>query len=216
VFSAKISTAPAISEQNLPWLASVSGAITKTITFSSGIFTQTPNCSAIAQQTLSGNIANAQIESISSTQVVVSTANAVGTVGANYAFHIICQKQGADYRERNMITGTFRDVVTSPGAGSPVFYSARISGAGATTIEGPGPTDWINGSCALSLGQRFTCPIISGRFATISTCVLSTTPAGGNQYCGLSSASSSQFVVDCTLNGAPAYVGFDIFCTGVQ
>jgi hypothetical protein len=137
VFSAKVTSAGVVSEENLDWISGncslSSGAFT--CNFNSSIFSVTPNCVANFAQTASG-----VISSTSSTQVTDATASSVivRTFDATYnaaarPFTLVCQKQGSDYKFRNIITGTFQDVVTSPNGGRVALCSAEILSGGIIT-----------------------------------------------------------------------------------
>ena len=96
-FSAKISAAGVVSDENVNW---INGNCTNssglgTCTFNTSIFSVTPNCSVTydgAGNTFAGRTAS--VRSASSTQILyITEAGSVVAAPVN----IICQKQGADY-----------------------------------------------------------------------------------------------------------------------
>lgn len=96
VFSASIATTGTITNESSDFLASATAGAPKTCTFNTGIFSVAPNAGATTSQDIINTI---RIPSVSDTQVVVTTGGTVGTV--NYAFRLICQKQGIDAIQPN-------------------------------------------------------------------------------------------------------------------
>jgi len=164
VFSAKVSSAGAVSDENVDWISSISGSAgvyTLTITG----FTVAPNCS-LAMRELSNNRIP-RIDSVSSTQIIVRTRD-TGLTDAAGAFNIVCQKQGSDYRARRTILGIFRDHVKTNGVERPVMYSAKLSSAGAVSDE---TGDWLSGNCSCSSGN-FSCTFVANTWASTPNCFI--------------------------------------------
>ena len=128
VFSAVVQANGTITSENLDWISgNCTNSSESVCTFNSGIFTQTPSCQAIAGPR-STQVVFANIVAQSSSSVTIGrTTNASTIIDP---FTLICTKQGADFKAKSVITGTFQDVVTSPGAGKPVLCSAKISSTG--------------------------------------------------------------------------------------
>lgn len=135
VFSASVSNTGVVSSESLDWIngnASVASTSNFTITFNSGAFSVAPNCIAGSSEAIVGTFDKIMtILSVSATQVVVQTKSA-NTGAAAWPFNIICTKQGADYKAKNVITGTFKDVVTAPNTGSIKTCYYAFGGAGVT------------------------------------------------------------------------------------
>lgn len=93
-FSADISGADAVSNENVDWInGNCTDATTgeQTCTFNSGIFTATPNC--VATGVTDGNTAN--ISAVSSTSVTIRVHDGGGTA-TNNASKLMCQKATVD------------------------------------------------------------------------------------------------------------------------
>ena len=140
VFSAKINNAgDAVSEENVDWLPATCADADpgeSTCTFNSGIFTTTPNCvCAIKNQVSNGDC------KITATSTGFTTYNSVAT---NYEIQVMCQKQGADFVASKTITGTFNEVMTTPGIAKPKTCYYAFGGASATLAS---PTECTTGTC---------------------------------------------------------------------
>jgi hypothetical protein len=101
-FSAKVSAAGVVSDENIDWINGntfLTDTSLYTYTFKTGIFTSAPNC-VVSPSIGDVSTGDAVIVSASSTQVVVRTGFSVNTSAMSknaYLHQIICQKQGADY-----------------------------------------------------------------------------------------------------------------------
>lgn len=92
-FSAKISSAGVVSDENLDWISSISGSAgVYTLTISG--FTVAPNCTLGMREIANNRIP--RIDSTTATQVIIRTRD-TGLSDAAGAFNIACQKQGADF-----------------------------------------------------------------------------------------------------------------------
>ena len=128
-FSAKISSAGTVSDENINWISgnSSGSAGVYTLTFVTGIFTAAPNC-ALAMQTITTNRIP-RIDTISATEIVVRTRD-TGLTDAAANFQIICQKQGADYIGKTAKAVASDQNVATPGVTKSTFCSAKISSTG--------------------------------------------------------------------------------------
>ncbi len=132
VFSANIDSAGTVSGENLDFIngnASSGGTGIRTITWNTGIFTADPNCVlTVIGGSSASNELHIEISSSSSTSLTYETAST--GADANLGAKIVCQKQGADYKAQNQITGTFTNVVTVPGISKPKICTVKFGGAG--------------------------------------------------------------------------------------
>lgn len=97
VFSADVSAAGVVSNENIDWIsgnASLSGS-TFTFTWRSGLFTVAPNCVATARSNSATSVIQ-EFNAPSSTGGSWYTYLHTGVATA-YPFKLICQKQGVDY-----------------------------------------------------------------------------------------------------------------------
>lgn len=136
VFSAKVSAAGVVSEENLDWInsnASVTNTATYGLLFS--VFSEAPNCLAIAQESVDATTLGV-VERVPATSSGgswrITAGNTAGPIAA--AWRIICQRQGQDYinAKVNQIVGSFKDYVRTPNTatGKVGFCSAKISATG--------------------------------------------------------------------------------------
>lgn len=94
-YSAQVTTTSgAISNQSKTFIASCTAANTTVCTFTSGIFTVTPNCTV--SYDLGSNL-SAAISSISATGFTAAVYNTSSAVVASQSFRVNCQKSGNDY-----------------------------------------------------------------------------------------------------------------------
>lgn len=140
VFSAKINNnGDAVTEENADWLPATctdTDPGESSCTFNSGIFTTTPNCVCnISNQVSVGDC------KILATSTGFTTYNSVAN---NYNIQVMCQKQGADFVASKTITGTFNEVMTTPGITKPKTCYYAFGGASATLAS---PTECTTGTC---------------------------------------------------------------------
>lgn len=146
VFSAKVSSADVVSEENVNW---INGNCTNatlgqsTCVFNSGIFTITPNCIANNTSTATSNVSCVTGNGTSG-QVDVFCRNVNTSTAVDVAFTLSCQKQGADFVASKTITGTFNEVMTTPGIAKPKTCYYAFGGASATLAS---PTECTTGTC---------------------------------------------------------------------
>jgi hypothetical protein len=116
-----------VSNENLDFIngnCTNPGAGQYVCTFNSGIFTVPPNCVITP--------VGSQIVPYSSTTASALTAtfrNDSGTL-TDTSFQFICQKQGADFKAQNVITGTFAEMMRVLNVSKPKTCNITFGGAG--------------------------------------------------------------------------------------
>lgn len=146
VFSAYVSDSGVVSGENLDWIngsCSISSTNIFTCPFNAGAFSSTPVCSATALQAAATNGVIVQLNSATSSQLVYSTNRHDASVIA-YGAVIRCQKSSPDFKEKNVITGTFANVVTAPNIAKPKTCYYAFGGASATLAS---PTECTASPC---------------------------------------------------------------------
>jgi len=98
VYSAYVSSSGAVSKENTDWINGNCSVATNRFTcnFVTSLVTQPLNCVITSGDNLGGG-RFASVVSISSTQLIYDTVNDAAQAFA-YGSHIVCQKQGADYK----------------------------------------------------------------------------------------------------------------------
>ena len=183
VFSAKVSSAGVVSEENVDWIngnAVVTGTAVYTMTFNTSIFTQAPNCQCTPDYLGGSGARDCMISTLSETTYGVTLTSA-GTIATN-SFKIMCQKQGADFVASKTITGSFNEVMTTPGIAKPVSYIAYVAGASINTACTSSPCTVHNDAGALisSIARtttgRYTFTSNNGKFRASSyvRCIVNT------------------------------------------
>jgi hypothetical protein len=175
-FSAKISSAGVTSDENIDWVSSSSGASTYTVNFQAGVFTVTPNCTAISDQ--NNALIHVVVSSITSSTVVLLGRRTDTGAAIASGFHIICQKQGADFTAAkqlsngNTYSSTNADTdwasctpTSSQGFGTPTFaiqckrqggdllMKGRFTPSGTTSVEARLGLPLWNGVQLISAGS---------------------------------------------------------------
>lgn len=191
VFTAFVSGAGVVSNENLDWLSSSTCTLSgsnnaeKTCNFNPNIFTVAPNCFTTV------NLLNDQLGTIlvnGTTSVAMrSSSGGAGSTGSQY---VICQKQGIDYTLANMTQQIvqMREVMYTPGVTRPVTASAVVSASGAVSNE---IGDLISGSCSNSHGS--TCTLNTSVIGSSPNCTIQS--QANNCYCdGVASGSSLSIV----------------------
>lgn len=167
-FSAKVSATGVVTDENIDW---INGSCTYagsqwSCGFKTSLFTVAPNCTV--GRILGGTSGYADIETLTSSTIVVNTRNSSGAP-VQLPFSIICQKQGADY-----IGKTAKAVASDQNVRSDVlkavFYSAKIS---PTCVVSDELGDFINGNGTLSGTSICTFNFVSNKFAQPPTCNIS-------------------------------------------
>jgi hypothetical protein len=132
VFSAKVSASGVVSAENLDWISGdCTSGTTKTCTFNSGIFTSAPVCEISMLENSTDLGISPHFKTLSSSSLSFTAKGTSAEV--NRAVEIVCTKSPPDYKFRNIITGTFQDVVTSPNGGRVALCSAEILSGGIIT-----------------------------------------------------------------------------------
>jgi hypothetical protein len=148
-FSAKVSAAGVVSDENVDWIsgnASLTDTSQYTLTFNSSIFTVAPNCIADAFQ--ASDIAQITASSSPSSSTAVSTRTGFQSAGGNYSknpydHRIICQKQGADYIGKTAKAVASDQNIATPGVTKVKACYYAFGGASATLAS---PTN-CTGTC---------------------------------------------------------------------
>jgi len=157
-FSAKISSAGVVSEENVSDFingnCTVSPVGTYTCNFGTSVFSVAPNCTATVGGGAGGVIARFSTQT--NTQYVINLRNN-SDVAATENFSLICQKQGVDYVGRTALAVASDQNLSSPGTIKGTVCSMKIATSG----------------------------IISDQYGG---CVASCTPGAGSQICTFSSS----------------------------
>jgi hypothetical protein len=119
VFSWTVAANGAVSGENLDVInGNCTNADPRVCTFNSPIFTVAPNCATDGTE---------PITAVSSTTVSIDN-NAQTT-------RVVCQKSPPDYKEKNVITGTFANVVTAPNIAKPKTCIYAFGGSGSLSSQ---------------------------------------------------------------------------------
>jgi hypothetical protein len=180
VFSAKATSGAVVSNENLDFING-NGSIPTTgrfqYTFNTGIFTAAPNCVVVndSENTVNGtNTFTCSVISTSSTTLDIQCKQ-IATI-TNRPHQIICQKSPPDYKAEQLITGTFAEMVKTPGVPKPVTRSAKINCDASSAITSQRGTAWITSVGNASGGQcLITLPATS--FLDTPECSLTNTAA---------------------------------------
>jgi len=144
-FSAKVSSAGVVSDENLDWIngnATISSS-QYVFTFNSGTFALTPNCWATMRDDLtSTNSTNIRVNSSSGVTVNIMTSG--GALATDRAFILTCQKQGSDYKPKTAKAATTTEMMYVPNVTRPKTCYYAFGGAGATLAS---PTVCSTGTC---------------------------------------------------------------------
>ncbi len=195
-FSAKVSAAGVVSDENIDWIngnASVSNTSTFAITFKPGLFTVAPNCTYSIAQSSNLTIFREVAATPSGISVRTYTPAGVNVAGA---FDIICQKQGADYIGKTAKAVASDQNTRTPGVAKTILYSATIGTTGALDIE---IGDFINGSCTNASPN--VCTFNANTWSSSPVCMV-TYSANANCSCRINATSSSSVSVDCKTMGS--------------
>lgn len=135
VYSAKVSAAGAVSDENTDFISGSvtisTGAITGTWT--SGIFTVAPNCVGVFD--VGSGATTPKAINLTTTVSGFSGATFSSTNKESGAFQLICQKQGADYQAafNPVIVGSFQGYNETPGTSRVETFKYNFYGANPTT-----------------------------------------------------------------------------------
>jgi hypothetical protein len=216
-FSARVSSAGVVSEENLDWLngnASVSGTSIYALTWNSSIFANSPpNCTATPENTTQATGVTEWVAT-STTGGSWFTFHTQTEGALASAFKIKCQKTGLDYSAKRVIVGNFSEYNKTSGVSSPKLVSAKVSITGVVSSE---MSDFITGNCAVTSTSTYTCTVPAGIFSVLPNCT-ATINDTDRYVVGYQIASSTvTSLVFITLNSntaAAVAVPFSIICHG--
>ena len=157
VYSAKISSAGTVTEENTDWISgNCTGNSPYTCTFNTGVFSVAPNCVA-TQNTAnnSGFNGNIGISSLSAASLIVRIVE--NNNNSNISFILTCQKQGADYKTSKAYVASssdygwtlFTPTVTNLGTITPGDTCRKKKDGGDLLVE----CFFTNGTASSSLGS---------------------------------------------------------------
>jgi hypothetical protein len=218
VFSAKVSGSGVVTGDTLDFIngncvITGSGATSRvTCTYNTSIFTANPVCTATIDGTTTGvNERAITLNSNSTSSFVI--ANFVTPTNVYYSWDqsvsVICTKSPPDYKFRNIITGTFQDVVTSPGAIKVVLCS--VASAVGNTLSRD-----LGGCVASSSGTAVrTFTFAAGYWAEAPNCSCNVGHnSGSGTSCAAEPASTSSVVVRAYNNNITLDETITLFCHG--
>lgn len=164
-FSAKVSSAGVVSDENIDWIdgnCSYSSG-NYSCSFKSGIFTVPPNCAI----SLEAGTLNQLSSTTSSGFSGIAYDSSAPFIATNRSFHVICQKQGADYIGKTAKAVASDQNLRTPGITNGVEYRARISFDG-TILKQEG--SWLSSVTNNSTGDA-TININPGVFQSYPYCI---------------------------------------------
>lgn len=185
VFSAKVdgtASPSTVTDENTDWIngnCSRSATGTYVCTFSSGVFTVTPNCWGVSETT--GQRVAVTAKSASS--VTFENRANDGTGNANSAIQVMCMKQGVDAKQAVQVYKSVPRVAENINE-----FSAALSSTDVVSDEN---TDWINGDCTNASTGQFTCNFVAGVFSTTPNCSIQPTATGACDGTRITSVSTS-------------------------
>jgi hypothetical protein len=211
-FSAKISAAGVVSDENVDWIngnASIGGTSQYTLTFKTGIFSLPPTCTITNKDTNNFGVDNVSESASLLSYGTVNTGNGVNVAAA---VNLICQKQGVDYIGKTAKAVASSQNTRTPGLDYSVVYSAYITSTGSISNE---YGDFINGTCTVS-GNVKTCPL--NGFTSSPICTVN--PIEGNTNSVMSKITAlSQTSVSFAaigLSGNAVALDMTLMCHGVK
>lgn len=83
-------------------------------------------------QVWAGGTKFAELLNPTTTTMDFTSSSVAGALTDTVEYHVSITKQGADFKEKSQITGTFKEVPTTPGYSNPVTYKTMNGGASAT------------------------------------------------------------------------------------
>lgn len=212
-FSANVTSANVVQAENVDWISgngSSGGTGITTVTFNSGIFTQTPNCTCTQAPGAStaDNTCSVRAVSSLSLQYQTSSNGALVAQGVN----IICQKQGVDYIGKTAKAVASDQNIATPGATKIKACYYSFGGAGSTltspTVCSASPCVELYDSCGvISAPTRgatgsYSISIANGTFAGSSFihCKFHCASSGGFRNCN--NTSTGNFMASNSSGGA--------------
>lgn len=224
-YSALISSTGTVSTSNVSgWTTGATFAGGEwTINFGSGYF---PSVAPACVVTPSRNGSDAGVRIYNETTTSAKIAIYIAGAATQSAFHIVCQKQGADYQAafNPVIVGSFQGYNETPGTRRPVVSSVQVAAGTKSTV-------CTTGSCTLYANRGGFVSAASWSSAGVynitlnpavssiseTNCVVSPiSTSGGIRTCKFESPiDSTSEVVKCTDNGNnPENNLFTIMCHG--
>jgi hypothetical protein len=191
-FSATVSAAGAVSNENVDFINGNCSLATSTFTcnFNSSFFSVAPNCTF---SVVSSGAEVGQTQSVTTSGFVFQTFTS--TNGANNArgFFVRCSRGGADYRPKvpaPILTGS----VTSNSVNAERFERARVNNVNGSASVTKSSSSWLTAGACGGVGNcNFT--ITTGAFSSAPECVCSAAGGGAGQcVINTSSATSMQIV----------------------
>jgi hypothetical protein len=218
ILSAKVSTADAVSDENVDFITGNCTDATlgeATCLFNAGTFTVTPNCTCQIVGTGSTTTKECLIDTISNTQAFIFTRS--NGAKADLAFNLSCQKTGEDSQAIRNIVGSFKEVMTVPGATKSIDFGFRSS-ASCTTGNCPGTffgSTLSSGNITFSATGTYNVSIPAGKCSTTPFCITNLNPFNSHSYkCHMQSSSSTAGIVYCTnSSGTLTNDGFQFNCS---
>jgi hypothetical protein len=135
VFSAKVSSAGVVSDENLNWInGNCTFSAGNVCSFNSGIFTVTPNC-WLANTTTGinqSNVNGGQVYNLSTTGATFGSIDAAGGAIVARNQTVYCQKQGSDYKPKTAKAATTNEMMYVPNVTRPKTCYYAFGGASAT------------------------------------------------------------------------------------
>jgi len=203
-YSAKISSAGIVSDENLDWVngnASLSVS-TYTLTFKSGLFTVPPTCVFTTAE--NNNLLHVVGVSTTASNVVVRSSRTDSNTNFVGSFNIVCQKQGVDYVGKTARAVSSDQNMSSPGQIKSTMCSAQISSTGVITQQ--------MGGCFASCTNATTpvCTFTSSYWADTPNCWGQSTTSAITQGTTVTGTTSMQSVIVNTsgtsLSGSRIYI----------
>jgi hypothetical protein len=197
-FSAKVSAAGVVSDENVDFINGNCALSTSTFTcsYNAGIFNTAPNCtvSTPAQSYYifnTNNLANVQV-----------TTQSSGGILTAQPFTISCQKSGSDAKQGVQVYKSIPKVSQNENV-----FSAQVSSTGVVNTEN---VDFINGNCTSA--QPSVCTFNSGVFTTTPSCIA--IPLGSTQitFSNIPTISASSVSVMNSSNASSQAVAYNLIC----
>ena len=213
-FSAKVSNAGIVSDENLDWInGNCSGAAPYICGFNASIFTVAPNCSITLGST---GGTETRINALSASSITVAAFNSAGGT-SNTDFHLVCRKTGGDFKAKQNIQGFLSSTITSSA------NNERLERVSVGTVCTSSPCTIARQSGAISSVSRtatgeYAINFTAGTFSQPPTCTCSNTNASGNGfYCPVRNSintTTQVFLVSINTAAAAADSQFDVLCMG--
>lgn len=203
-FSAKVSIAGVVSDENVNWINGNASVSARVYTFSvPNIFTVVPICVATSTSgsvtaVLRNIVFNTSASTSSSLQFF--TERTSDGSGLSSAFNIICQKQGVDYIGKIAKAVASDQNISTPGTIKSTFCSAKISTTGVVSND--------KGACISSCtnANPMICTFNTNYWASEPNCKASSETDNAT-WCNVITTSSSSTSLRCfNNNGANTFV----------